>query len=269
MNLATYLLLLAGAVGQMDEEFQCGFGGGELHPALNSFGPDVSRAMNSDSGGLRITLAADRQDKAAVGVEPRFGISGDFEITLRYELVSVDTPSTGMGAGIKVWGKIDSDRFQAMTLAHMVPSEGSSKFSAIYTQEDRRRKSHFKTRKVDTKAKHGTLRLARTGSELAFAVAEGDGETFQELQRVQASTGEVLSLRASATTSGDPCGLSIRLIDLRIRAEDLPGKAVKLKRNGSSRWLVVWLVGIAAAGAGGFFLWRYRSAVWGLWPRRS
>jgi len=267
MNPGTFLLLLAGSFGQMDDEFHCGFGGGELNPALNRIGPDVSRVMRSDSGGLRITLPPDRQDKGAVGIEPRFRISGDFEITVGYEILSVDTPSTGMGAGLKVWGRLDSDQFQAMNLGRMTSPEGASAFCAVFAQEDAAGKRRFQTKEQPTDAKRGRLRLVRTGSELSSLVAEEEAEEFQELQRVQVGTGDVLVLRISGTTSGDACGVSLRLLDLRIRADTLPDKPTTLAK-GTGGWFIVWLLVVAGIGTGGFLLWRYRLALWEYWPWR-
>jgi len=257
MSFGPVLVILVTLHGQMDREFYCDFAGGELDPALSRFGPNADQAIASEPGGLRITLPSGRQDKAGVGIEPLFGISGDFEITLRYEMLSVDTPSTGMGAGIKVWGKIDTDEFQAMTLGHMVSPGGVSGYSAILAREDRRGRRHFQVKKLASDAKRGRLRLTRTGSELAFAVAEGEGETFQELQRVKISTGDVLALRTSANSSGDACGASIRLVDLRIRADDLPAK-VGPGQGESWIWLGVSVLSGAVVGMGGILLWRQR-----------
>ncbi len=256
MSFGTVLALLLSSLGQMDEEFYQDFrGGASIHPILSQFGPDSARAIRQEAEGLRITLPAGRKDRSAVGVAPRFRISGDFEITVGYEILAADTPSGGLGAGVKVWGKIASEEFQAMTLAHLIrPKEGSG-FVAIFAHESDGKRV-FKTESLATDAKRGRLRLARTGSELSFLVAEGEGETFDELQRVTVGTSDVVALRIPASTANDPSGLSIRLLDLRIRADDLP--AAQARTRGSWGWVVVWVLVVAVIGTGGFLLWRYQ-----------
>ena len=258
MGMAT-MVLLAASFGQMSEEFYQDFRGGEFHPALNRFGPEAASAMRSESRGLRITLASGRQDKAAVGVTPRFRIAGDFEITVGYQLLAVEKPKTGIGAGIKVWGKIQADEFQAMTLMHALDPDGSGAWLAMFATGDDPKKRKFQMKSQPTRAQSGRLRLVRTGSELSFQVAEDGREQFQEIQRVTVATGEVVSLRIGANTSGSPTGARVRLVDLRIRASALPGKPTTLPRRRQSLWWVVLgLIVILAAGGGGFALWWYR-----------
>lgn len=266
MNPGTMLLLLAAPLAQMDDEFQYAFGGGELHPALTRFGPNAAQAMANKPGGLLIALSADRQEKGAVGIEPRFGISGDFEITLDYEILSVEKPSTGIGAGVKLWGQIQSGEFQAITLGHMMDPEGKIEFGAIFAEGRDVKKRQYKQKVLSTEAKRGRLRLARTGSELSFLAAEEDKDAFQEIQRVSAGRGDVTPLRISANTSGAACGVTVRLANLRIRAEDLPGEPTKLRRSTSRGWLVVWLLVIAVVGTGAALSWRYRSVLSRYWP---
>src|SRR5262249_39669777 len=53
-------------------------------------GPHAGKLIHADSQGLRITLTADRASKLPVGLMTRFGVRGDFEITLSYEIIRVD-----------------------------------------------------------------------------------------------------------------------------------------------------------------------------------
>jgi hypothetical protein len=222
---------------------------------LNLFRP-ASAQVVPEPRGLRITLPARRRDTSGAGVWPGFRISGDFEITLGHEILSAETPSKGLGAGVKIWGKIESDDDQRMNLAHMVSPDGERGCVALFARVNEDGEKAFKVDKLSTDANRGQLRLVRTGSELTCLVSVGEDETFDELQRVQVATGPVTALRIAATTSDDPCGLSIRLVDLRIRAAYLGG--APYKTGTSWVWIVLWLLVTAAIATCGFLLWRYR-----------
>jgi hypothetical protein len=99
MNSAILLALLATPWGQMEDQFHQDFrGAASLNPTLTLFGPDSGKAVQFEPEGLRITMPAGRADKAAVGLAPNLRISGDFEITVGYEILSAERPAEGMGA---------------------------------------------------------------------------------------------------------------------------------------------------------------------------
>jgi len=256
MLLKTMVALLVFSPGQMNDEFYQDFRGGtSIHPALVQFGAGPAGTIRQEAEGLCITLPSNRKDRSAVGVSPRFCLSGDFEVTVAYEVVSAEEPSRGPGAGIKIWGKLGSEPFQALTVAHLIrPKEGAG-FVAIHGHE-RGGKRRFKTEWLPTAAKKGRLRLARTGSEVSFLAAEGEAETFQEIQRVQVGTSDVTSLRIPVTTEEAPSGLCVRLVDLCIRADDLPAARAQVRKGRAWGCVVVCGLVVAISGAGGFVLWQ-------------
>lgn len=269
------LALLLASLGGMEKEFYQDFRGGQrVHHVLTRFGPNRDWAMRQEANGLRITLPAKRRDKSPVGLTPKFRISGDFEITVAYEILAADEPPSGQGAGVKIWGKIRSDDNQTWTLGHLIrpgrqPTGSQNAASAARNRVRNEFVGAFsrdgsepegdrdlRAKSLATEAHFGRLRLTRTGSELVFLAAEKNSETFQELQRVEVGTDAVMELRISANTSGVACGLSIRLFDLRVRADELTAAAPPKKS--SKRWLVIWLLAIAITGTSGFLLWRYQ-----------
>jgi hypothetical protein len=225
-----------------------------LHPALGLFGPDAAQTIFKEPAGLRITLSGQRASGEAVGVTPRFALSGDFEITASYEILEAAALPTGMGSGVKLWGQIGVAPPDAVTLAHVVRPDKSNVHVSILARGGR---PSFKQQKSG--ATKGRLRLVRTGSELSFQVAEGDSHAFRELRRDQVRSDDLQPLRLSANTGGAVVPLSIRLIELTIRADRMPGRRYEPKGKGS--WLVagIAVVAVAAvAGVGGFFVWRRR-----------
>jgi len=260
MNGGIIVAVILFSVGQMEEEFYQDFrGGAEIHPALSLFGPNRTQAIERDAQGLRITLPANRPDKRAVGVSPQFAISGDFEITVGYEILSADEPPSGFGAGVGVWGQIRSAPPQMINVARLErPGKGSG-FVAIFAHEhDADGKRDFKQKPLTGGAGGvGRIRLARTGSELSVLVGEGESEELDELHRVSVRRGDVKPLRVSVSTNNVASSLSVRLVDLRIRADQLAAAAAPAETGGIGVWLVTLLLIIAVGGTGGFLLRRY------------
>lgn len=251
-HFATALTVVLASLGETEAEFYQDFrGGASLHAALQLFGPNLPGVTRHERQGLRITLSKNRKNPAPVGIEPKFHLSGDFEITLGYEILTADQPESGMGAGVKIWAKTAAQEFQALTLAHVISPEDENRRVAIFaTEEDGERVFH--TQRWPAMEKSGRLRLARVGKEVAFLVAEGESESFEELQRTTVGADDLASLRISVGAGDEPCGLSVRLVDLLIRAEGVPAaSAPKGKR--SRGWLVAGLMVVACGGAGAWF----------------
>jgi hypothetical protein len=266
MNCGIIVAVLLSSVGQMEEEFYHDFrGGADSFPVLRLFGPNAWEATAQEAEGLRITLAAGRPDKAAVGVSPRFVISGDFEITVGYEILSAEEPPSGFGAGVGVWGQIRSDPPQAVTVARLERPQKGSAFVAHFAHDlAANGKREFREKLLDSGGEaKGRLRLARTGSELSFLVALGESDAFDELHRASVRTDDVGPLRISASTHNAASSLTVRLVDLRIRADQLPRTPKPAERGSLAVWLLALLLIIAVVLGGGFLVCRD----W-LWPRK-
>lgn len=258
MMSTTWLVLLTVALGQMNDEFHQDFRSGDLHPGLSRFGPNVDRVMRDDSGGLRIALPPNRASGEAVGIEPRFRVSGDFELTLTYELLDVKPPESGMGSGVKIWAKVDGSQFQAVTLSHMLTPAGESVFEALLATGDVPAEREFQRNRQPATARRGRLRISRQADSLSFLVAEDRSEEFQQLHSAVAFTGDLMGLRISANTSGATSALTVRLVDLQIRADALPGKPVAPPKRWPWKTILFSLIGVACVGAAGWGVKHYR-----------
>ncbi len=257
-NATLVVLLLAPVPGQMRDEFYQDFRRGAIHPALGQFGPDAARVIQQAPDGLRIALRAKRPELGAVGVTPQFQISGDFEITVGYQLLAAETPDSGLGTGVKIWGQIESVDQQAMTLAHLVRPRGDPQILALMARIDEDDQRVVDQRSHEAVERRGQLRISRVGSELLFSVAEGLSDEFVEIHRTTVDTGDVKTLRISANTHDVPVAVSVCLTDLQIRADRLPVTTSRPAQR-SALFVLGWLFVLAIVGAGGFFGWRYYS----------
>ena len=258
MSSSMTALLLLSWFGQTGAEFHQDFrSDAELHLALSLFGPNAFEAVQKDAEGLRITLPSGRAEVGAVGVQPKFRLSGDFEITLLYAMGEVETPGSGIGSGVKIWGKIASTPPQMMTLAHLVSPANEARWVSIFASEGLDKKTQLRHHRLRPDLKTGRLRLIRTGNVLSFQTAAGEEEgSFHALYRTKVSPGDVQVVRIQANTHGAPSGVSLRLLELTVRADRLLGIVEEEMEVGDVWvWVVSWVLVLSLLGAGGFVLW--------------
>lgn len=178
-------------------------------------GPDADTAVKPEEEGLRITLPATRTKAAPVGVVAGLSLSGDFEITGRYQLIFADQPTRGNGVGVALNLASNSGlrKFAKVGQFHR-PAE-KNVFLTEYWDKDQ--PGSYQLRSVPTEVRSGQLRLVRERSLLRFLVAEGLEGDFQEIWQVEFGDGELSLLRFVANNSGSPAGIDARLVDWKIR----------------------------------------------------
>src|SRR5262249_22989967 len=145
-------------------------------------GSNPARAMRADVQGLRITMPPEHNSKLPVGFVPHFGVRGDFEITLSFEILRIDKPASGTGAGVSIWIRTTSATDEAATIGRAVRSGGEQVFfSHRASTPIEKKREHHSGKPLATECRTGKLRLTRNGPMLSYLVAEGDGNEFREL----------------------------------------------------------------------------------------
>jgi len=66
------------------------------------FGANTLQFAKPTKEGIRITLPAEEKAVGPVGVTRKQPLHGDFELTVSYELLNVDTPTKGTGIGVRL-----------------------------------------------------------------------------------------------------------------------------------------------------------------------
>jgi hypothetical protein len=243
-------------------EIRQDFRGGNFDPQLfRVMGPDAASHIRTDAKGLRIRLPPEHGNKNPVGIKPTFNVGRDFEVTVWFELVNVDNPVGGHGAGVSIWIRMASPTNEAATIARLVKPNGDQVFIANRgtTSEDGKRRFSG-PRPVPSEARSGALRLARKGSTLFYYFAAGEGAAFRELYQAELGTENLEIIRIAADNGGSPTAVDVRLRAVSLRGDSLPGEAVRPDPP-PRRW-PLWLaagLGVALAAAGGSWLW-WRSA---------
>jgi len=249
---ATY----AASAAEIGQDFR----GAPYNPALfRPTGPNASGAITSDSQGLRITLTQEHGMRPAVGLALRSGLKGDFEITMEFELIQVEQPTGGNGAGVSIWITMVSYSKEAATVARFARPGGEQIFLShrASTEPDGKRVHHGGP-PLTTAATSGKLRLTRTGEMLSYRVSEGSSEAFHELYEVEIGEDDIDMVRFAADNGGSPTLVDVRIKEVTIRSDDAGAPDILPPKPPD--WLL-WAgigLGVLVAGGGGYWFWSRR-----------
>jgi hypothetical protein len=188
------------------------------NPNLRQVGENV----RYEAAGLRVTLPPKQGDLPPSGLAMNFTVHGDFEITVAYEILTADQPTTGYGVGVSVYAAIDPDTNDAVSLAQRRMPDGKTSFMSDRLTPGKGRVNHqVKTRTAT--AATGKLRLRRDGPLVRFLVADGDSRDFVAVDELEFGTGDVRWVQVSGNAGRSESALDLRLLALTVEADDLPG----------------------------------------------
>jgi hypothetical protein len=236
------------------------FRGRSYDPQLFKPTGNTAKALKPEAEGLRITISPEQNSKMAVGFVPKFGLRGDFEITLAFDIIRVDKPTTGYGAGVSIWIRSAAATDEAATIWWAIGTDGEQAFLShgASTPVGGKRK-HSGGKPLATEARSGKLRLVRSGPIVSYLVAEGDSYEFRQVYQRELGTEDLEIVRFAADNGGSPTMVDVRLKSLAIRADEFPGEVKKqtiVKRKRWPLWLAVGLLGAILAAGGGWWWWR-------------
>jgi hypothetical protein len=256
------------------EYFQSFKGRPDNAPTFGLVGPDADQCIRFEPEGLRITLPRDAPaDRPNVALSTGLAVQGNFEITLRYELLKEPSPhDTGKrGARLHLLALLDKPGWSRGVISRQVVANGQPSYAtgSVLVNEDPGR-SPPKWKLIPTRTKTGCLRMVRRGSVMSYYVSEGDNPEFRFLHDFPFSNEDLKDVRivGEGGGNGDDKGiLDARITDLRVRANAVSAGALmedaaplaalappapdapqvlEEQRQSGAGWLV--LLGVAAAG---------------------
>ena len=207
-------------------EFHQDFRGGAFdYKTLRLVGGDAEQLVKVKREGLHIRMPAGLNNPAAVGVAPRFRVHGDFEITASFTIVKADNPSVATGSRLPSGSRPIPETAEAVTIERgIIPKEGerftSTRVSGPPPPETRK----YDVRRAPAESRSGKIRMARVGSLVITSFADGT-QPFRVLRTVELGPEDLTLVRLGAETGVSDHSIEVRLEDLTIRAEALPGYA--------------------------------------------
>jgi hypothetical protein len=223
-------------------------------------GINPRRALQVDARGLRIRPVKGASN-LPVGLISYMGVHGDFEITMGFEIVRLDKPAGGPGAGVSLFITAASLSRQAATLGRFLRPDGKAIFLCHRAATAPNKERKHQAESSPTTALSGNLRLVRRGTTLSYQFAENDRASFRELYQTEWGDDDVDSVRIAADSGGSPTAVDVCIRSFRIQAEQL-GPVRPIPEP--FRWPIGLMVCLAAIplALGGLWFWvrRYRSS---------
>jgi uncharacterized protein DUF1583 len=260
MSLIIVFGLVATSLAQADEFVQKFQGNGWDSRIFRLTGPGASSLIHPETEGLRITIPPEHGMKPAVGLALHNALKGNFEVKMDFEILQVDKPTGGNGAGVSIWLTMVSRTNDAATIWRMTSKNGDSYFGShrATTPEGGKRK-HTGGLPIATTTKSGTLSFERIGSTLYYRV-ESNGQ-IDEIYETELGLDDVNMIRFGADNGGSPTLVDARIKGITIRTDKL-GSATPLPPR--TRWFTWLNIGISlvlviVAIAGGYWFWRRRT----------
>jgi hypothetical protein len=209
-------------------------------------GRNAAEHLTFEPDGLRIQLPAGYpEQRPSTGLALVNTVRGNFEITVRFELLKEPTPEDAGNFATRVTMGILLDtpeRNEAAVSRRM--AKGRTQFYTFFLMEmGAVDKVVPQLHTVPTEARTGRLRLARTGSALSCFASEADNEDFVLLKEYPFSPLDVKQVFLHASTGGPNAELDVRVSDLHIVADALPDLAASATPPaGTKRWFAAAVI---------------------------
>jgi Protein of unknown function (DUF1583) len=200
------------AADEMPVMFHHDFRGKPVPVELQRFNIENDSLIKEEPGGLRINLPPSFTHKwGGVGFRTGFSIKGDFDITLAFEILHVQVPPKGYGAGVGLFVAKGNGH---SGMSRIVKADGMPIVSWEVAG---------KQGKINSDDMSGRLRLKRTGTTLFCLWAPGiEGGDFQEVHHAEIGDEDIDRVRLVALNGQTNTPVETRLLDLLIRSGSAP-----------------------------------------------
>jgi hypothetical protein len=215
---AVLLGLAAALPAQEAREFYCDFRKQPLPAQMTEFNSEEGKFYHFEPEGLRITLPSTWiHPWGGVGFRTFVSIPGDFDVTAGIEILHADWPKGGYGVGVCLYAAQTGGA--GASVCRLVRARGERLLwdvSGLVPGPKIAREAEEGTEPCMDKV--GRLRLQRTGSTMRYLWSqELTGDNFAEFHQCEFSTATIDRIRLAVLTGRQPCDVSVRLIDLRLR----------------------------------------------------
>lgn len=221
--------------------------------SFRPFGSNTHRAIRTEFQGLRI-CPIDADSRLPVGLVARFGVRGDFEITMSFEILRIDKPAGGNGAGVSIYISAASLTQEGATLGRFLRPHGEQVFLCHRASTPLGEQRKHEGKRVPTTALSGNLRLVRRGTALSYQAAEGNRSEFQELYQTEWCREDLDTVRFAADNGGSSTVVDVCIQSVSIRADEFgPARAAPQP----ARWPIgmTTCLAVILLATGGLWLW--------------
>jgi Protein of unknown function (DUF1583) C domain len=200
--------------------------------SVNGFeliGPGKEQNVQLEALGLHVSLPAGwGGERPSSGMISTFGLKGDFDVSVRFELLNEpkqeDAGASG-GTRLNLALVKDTPASDVSNINRTMSVKSGRIFYAWSTptiNPNSGKKSQLNQTST-TEAMSGRLRLVRSGADWYYGAAEADGE-FKFFAKYPFGAEDIRQVRLIVATGGDQAAVEVRFSDLHIKADSIPDK---------------------------------------------
>jgi len=219
------VVMLGHAVSTIGEEVKHDFRTANFDWKLfRQEGPSPTLYIKPEPQGLHWRFVKGQAPTRPVGIYWQNQVRGDFVASARYEILDSVPSDDGGVVGVELYLILDTAARDGIALSRLTGSEKTAfSFQHLTNNEAGKRTSRAAKTVVTTPSTlRGRLRIAREGIAFIGSVAEGDSNSFTEIQRTDIGNMDVRMVRFAGLTGSDPeAQLDMRLLDFQVTATDL------------------------------------------------
>ena len=207
----------------MQEYFQSFKGKTDNVPGWEVLNPTGEQNVRFEAAGLRITLPPGREGgRPATGLMTDFGVKGDFEITLSFEIIKEADAGTNRSI-LDLAATKDVPKSDVTTIGRLMsPTDGRRFISWASLWNNAREKMVPDSISVPTQIMIGRLRLVRSGADVYYGFSDGFDGDFRYFKKLSFGAENVRRVRIAGSVGGDKGTFDVRVTDFRIRADAIP-----------------------------------------------
>jgi hypothetical protein len=198
--------------------------------------------IKTETEGLRITLPGPNGESADTGVQARFRVKGDFQITTSFELINAPTPVNAWCVGVHLHARFD-DPAETSPFVGRYNRQDGNWFTCDLGKFDENHRRDIKEWQFPSEAKAGRLRMTRRAGTITYSTAEAGSDDFHDLCDRDVGTADIRILRLQAENKRSDAPLDVRFLDLEILSGDSFSASGKPLLGEKIRWTRGWLVG--------------------------
>jgi hypothetical protein len=195
---------------------------------------------------MRFILNASARNDGQFGLYSLFGLTGDFEISATFRVLSLPVPTSGYGVSFGI-AVDDQDAAGMVALARGRRPREPDGYLAT-RGKGRESDRTYDTSQYPSPAKIGRLVLKREKSEIVCLVADNLKDQPHEISRLAYTDGPVRQVRFFADPGGVPATVDATLSGIRFKADAISGDLPRQQESHAlAWWLTMTAIGMTAA----------------------
>ena len=186
-----------------------------------------TKYFRAEEEGLRLTFPPENGPGQPVGVQLKYPVRGDFEVSATLEFLNVaPPPMRSWGPGATLYFFMETEDWDGLWFGKMIVPKGGPVFSTGHRVKKGKERFDKSTHTMEAQHESGLARLraVRKGASFSFYGADGAAADFRHLATLEVSDADLAIVRFGA----DPAWLTtaqldIRLVEITITAEEFIG----------------------------------------------